>query len=304
MTEKYEFIETLRLDNTVDGLAKYAYPLSKMCQWLEVSRSGFSHWRDRPTSATRKRREHLKQLVQAHFDLSRGTYGYRRVHAALLRQGEQIGPELVRDLMRELGLASCQPRPYRATTQPDSAGAEGIEDLVGRDFTAERPGTKLIGDITYIRTWEGWLYLATVIDCYSKAVVGWSMATHMKTSLIRDALGNATATITIEKDAIFHSDRGCQYSSTAYQEQLKEFGLRSSMGRTGICWDNAMAESFFATLKNELVHRTAYPTRKHARRDIARYIEGFYNRQRLHSGLGYKTPHEVHNEYLNRQNAA
>jgi len=146
--------------------------------------------------------------------------------------------------------------------------------------------------------------MATVIDCHTKAVIGWSMAEHMKASLVCDAIDMAAANITVTKGAIFHSDRGTQYTSTEFRAKLSTREIHPSVGRTGVCWDNAMAESFFGVLKNEWLNRTAFPTRAHARREVVKYIEGFYNRRRLHSGLGYRTPIEVHNEYLNRQSAA
>jgi transposase InsO family protein len=164
VSSKYEFI---------DG-EKATYPIVKMCVWIGVSRSGFYEWRDRPASATAERRAALTALIHTVFDDHDGTYGYRRIHAQLGRQGVQAGPELVRAIMRTEGLVACQPRPYRATTTPDAAAA-ATADLVTRDFTADAPGVKLVGDITYIPTWHGWLYLATVIDCHTKAVVGWSM---------------------------------------------------------------------------------------------------------------------------------
>lgn len=274
-----------------------------MCAWLKVSTSGYYDWKKRPTSATAERRQELKEHVLEIFAESDETYGYRRVHAGLVRRGVLAGPELVRALMRELGLVPCQPRPWRATTivAPDATAAP---DLVNRDFTAETPGQKMVGDITYIRTWEGWLYLATVIDCHTKKVIGWSMADHMKSSLVCDAITMATGNIPMPDGAIFHSDRGIQYTSSEFRNHLATLGIRPSVGRTGVCWDNAMAESFFGALKNELIHRTAFPTREHARRAIVKYIEGFYNLKRLHSGLDYKTPHEVHVEYLERQIAA
>jgi putative transposase len=282
--------------------AEKAYPISFMCRMLEVSRSGYYDWCDRPASATFERRERLKAMITAIFEHNDGTYGYRRIHAVLVRSGEQVGPELVRQLMAELGLVACQPRPYRVTTIPDPGPA--TPDLVGRDFTAERPGQKLVGDITYLRTWAGWLYLATVIDCHTRAVVGWSMAEHMRASLVIDALNMAAGNISLPEDPIFHSDRGTQYTSAEFRAALARQGITQSVGRTGQCWDNALAESFFAALKNELVYRTAFPTREHARKAVARYIEVFYNRRRLHSGLDYRTPQEVYDEYLNRQLAA
>jgi transposase InsO family protein len=162
------------------------------------------------------------------------------------------------------------------------------DPLVDRDFTATVPGTRLVGDITYLRTWEGWLYLAPVIDWHSKRVLGWSMAEHMRTDLICDAITMAATNVEFAPGTVFHSDPG-QYTSEQSRTHLAAHGLSPSIGRTGVCWDNAMAESFHGVLKNELVYRTVYPTRRHARADIAEYIEVFYNRRRLHSALGYRT---------------
>jgi putative transposase len=293
VSSKYEFI---------DG-EKANYPITKMCAWIGVSRSGFYEWRDRPASATAERRAALTELIREIFDANDGTYGYRRVHAQLGRQGVQAGLELVRAIMRAEGLVACQPRPYRTTTTPDDAAA-ATADLVTRDFTADAPGVKLVGDITYIPTWQGWLYLATVIDCHTRAVVGWSLGERMHASLVTNAITMAAGNIELRDGCVFHSDRGSQYTSAQYRTKLRELDVLPSVGRTGVCWDNALAESFFAALKNELVHRTVFPTRQHARRAIVRYIEGFYNRRRLHSALGYRTPLEVHTEYHNRQIAA
>lgn len=293
MSEKYEFI---------DGL-KYAYPIVRMCAWLSVSKSGFYDWRDRPASATAERRAALIEVIVAIFDDSDQTYGYRRVHAELARRGVEAGPELVRALMRTEGLVACQPRPWRhSLTQ---AGVTGpIPDLVGRDFSADAPGVKFVGDVTYIPTWQGWLYLATVIDCHTKAVVGYAMAEHYKTSLVAAAIDAAARTYPLAEDVIFHSDRGSNYTSTEFATKLAALGITQSVGRTGSCFDNALAESFFATLKNELVHRTVYPTREHARTDIVRYIEFCYNRRRIHSALGYRTPQEVYDQHMNQPEAA
>jgi putative transposase len=275
-----------------------------MCRWLGVSTSGYYEWRRRPLSATAQRRESLKTLIVEIFTDSDEIYGHRRVHAALRRRGTHCSLELVRALMRALGLQPCQPRPWRHQLTEADPNATPIPDLVQRDFTADAPGQKMVGDITYIPTWEGWVYLATVIDCHTKAVIGWAMDDHYKTPLIAAAIDMAARNTTLKPGAIFHSDRGSNYTSAEFARHLHRYQIRQSVGRTGICYDNAMAESFFAALKNERVHRTVYPTRKHAINDIARYIELRYNSQRLHSGLGYKTPHEVHNEYLNRQLAA
>ena len=296
MTAKYAFIESVELD------LPRRYGLKNMCRWAGVSASGFFHWRTRPASAQARRHDQLGALVAWSFQRSRGTYGYRRVHADLMRRGVTVGEDLVRDLMRELDLVACQPRPFRVTT---IAGADGgTPDLLQRNFTATAPGHKLVGDITYIHTWAGFGYLATVIDCYSKAVIGWAVADHMRTDLVIDALAMARRNHTTEPDCIFHSDRGTQYTSHQLGDYLRQNAMRPSMGNTGICWDNAMAESFFAALKNELVHRTAFPTIDHVKKAVASYIEVFYNRERLHSGLGYKTPHEVHTAYRTPPKAA
>lgn len=206
---KYEYIDSQRHDP--DQTAS----LVKMCLWLAVSTSGFYHWLARPQSATAARREQLTAQIRGFFKESDGTYGYRRIHADLADAGIECSPELVRQIMRTEGLVPCQPRPFRITTLADEQAAKEMPDLVKRDFTAPCPGTKLVGDITYIHTWEGFIYLATVIDCYSKKVVGWSIADHMRTELVEDALRNAAATTTIKPRAIFHSDRGSVYTSAS-----------------------------------------------------------------------------------------
>ena len=297
MSEKYALIAA------EDATGEDAPTITAMCAWLAVSKSGFYEWLGRPASAAAQRRDELKLKIKTLFDLSGGTYGYRRIHAELVRAGERVGDELVRKLMRELNLVPVQPKPYKRTTIAGEASPP-VADLVARDFTAERPGAKLVGDITFIPTWEGWLFLATVIDCFNKEVIGWSMAEHMRTELVTDALDMAARNHVLEPGCIMHSDRGTQYTSAEYVAKLDELGLRHSLGRTGICWDNALAESFFASLKNERVHHMVYPTRKKAKEDIARYIELFYNRRRIHSALDYRTPHEVRNEYMNSQLAA
>lgn len=275
-----------------------------MCAWLDVSPSGFFDWKKRPASATAERRERLAAVIAKEFADSDETYGYRRIHAQLARSGVPCGPELVRSIMRELDLQPCQPRPWRSSLTEQDGRDPRIPDLLRQDFTAQAPGKKLIGDITCIPTWEGWLYLATVIDCHTRMVIGYAMSEDYKTPLIQAALRRAAHNATLDPDAIFHSDRGSNYTSYEFAGTISELGLCQSVGRTGICYDNAMAESFFAALKNERVHRTAYPTRAHARADVTRYIEGWYNPNRLHSGLGYKTPQEVLNEWTEDQVAA
>ena len=297
MSDVYEFIDAEYATSAA------APAITRMCAWLEVSKSGYYEWRSRPESATAKRRTELKLLIRKAFDDSDGTYGHRRVWSQLARWGARAGLELVRALMRELGLVACQPRPWRpVTTRQGQAGP--VPDLVNRDFSAVVPGAKMVGDITYITTWEGWVYLATVIDCATRKVVGWAMDDNYRTPLITAAIGMAARNLDLPEGAVFHSDRGSNYTSAEFAAVLERLGIRQSVGRTGICFDNALAESFNAAVKVERAHRTVYPTRKKAQDDIARYIELRYNRTRLHSALGYRTPQEVHDEYLNRQLAA
>ena len=294
---KYEFIDS---QATKPG----APAIWRMCQWLSVSRSGFYHWRCRPVSATAARRQRLTERIRHYFAASDGTYGYRRIHADLAAEGTECSAELVRQIMRQEQLVPCQPRPFRVTTVADAEAVASISDLVERDFAADRPGAKFIGDITYIHTWQGFVYLATVIDCYSKKVVGWAIDDHMRAELVETALANAAESTVIEPGAIWHSDRGAQYTSASFRALVRDLGMRSSMGRTGVCWDNAAAESFFSALKNERVHRTVYATKAQARRDVIRYIEGFYKSRRRHSALDYRRPNEVHYSYQSLATAA
>jgi putative transposase len=294
VSEKFAFIDA----------EKARYPIAKMCVWLQVSTSGYYEWRDRPLSVTGQRRKHLATLIQAVFDESDGTYGYRRVHAALARQGEGCGPELVRNIMRVLGLVACQPRPWRPTTTQAGEGGKAVADLVGRDFSADAPGTKMVGDITYLPTRDGFAYLATVIDCCTKECIGYAIADHMRAELVIDALRMAARNYSLQPEAIFHTDRGSQYLSQGFAEVVDQLGLRHSVGRIGSCFDNAQAESFNATLKVERVNRTVYLTREHARKDVARYIEFRYNTKRLHSALGYRIPQEARVDYQKRRQAA
>jgi transposase InsO family protein len=221
---------------------------------------------------------------------------------------------MVADLMRELGLAAVQPRAYTRTTVPGEHPVAS-PDLIERDFTAgpgsgpgggagHQPGERLVGDITYLRTGQGWLYLATVIDLATRMVVGWQMTTHMRTTLVTDALAMAIDAGHVPRDAIFHSDRGTQYTSAQFALFCKDNHVRTSLGRTGVCWDNAAAESFFASLKNEMYHRQVFTTRARARFAVADYIEVFYNRQRLHSTLGYRTPLEALTDFNTAATAA
>jgi putative transposase len=299
---RYEFINAEKATKDDDGTRRYS--IRQMCRWLEVSVSGYYEWLSRPASATAKWRERLKPLVVKAFTDSDGRYGYRRIQEQLARWGQYVHEDVVRDLMRELGLVACQPRRSRKGTTKQAAKRADIPDLINRDFTATAPGQKLVGDITYIHTWEGWLYLAMVIDCFSRKIVGWAMADNYKTPLIQDAIHMAARNLRLPSGAIFHSDRGSNYTSEEFAKTLTELGIRQSVGRTGICYDNSLAESTNGAVKVELVNREEYPTRAYAEKEVARYIELFYNSRRLHSTLGYRPPQEVLDEYYGKPTAA
>ena len=301
MTEKYEFIDAEYA--ALAGDEACAPTITQTCEWLGVSKSGYYDWMSRPQSETEKRREILKLKIKALFEVNNEEYGYRRITAVLRRGGEQADDETVRKLMRELELVPCQPRPWRRSlTEQGQAGP--IPDLVNRDFSAEKPGEKMVGDITGIPTWEGWVYLALVIDCATRMIAGWAMDDNYKTPLISSAIKMAAGNVNIPEGAIFHSDRGSNYTSAEYAGVLDTLNIRQSVGRTGICYDNALAESVNGVVKIELVHRTVYATRRQAMNDIARYIELRYNRTRIHSALGYRTPQEVMDELLEMQATA
>ena len=301
MTGKYKFIDAEYV--ALAGDEACAPAITQMCEWLEVPKSGYCEWRSRPQSETEKRREILKLKIRALFEANNEEYGYRRLTEALRRGGEQAGEELVRRLMRELELVPCQPRPWRRSLTEQGASGP-IPDLVNRDFSAGKPGQKMVGDITYIPAWEGWVYLALVIDCATRMIIGWAMDDNYKTPLIAAAVKMAARNTNLPEGAIFHSDRGSNYTSAEYAAVLESLNIRQSVGRTSICYGNALAESVNGTVKVELVHRTVYATRRQAMDDIARYIELRYNKTRLHSALGYRTPQEVMDELLEMQAAA
>lgn len=302
MSARYSFIDAECAAQAGDMAP--APTVVQMCEWLGVSRSGFYDWRKRPESATAQRHELLKVKIRALFEANNSEYGYRRIHAALVRGGEAVDDETVRKIMRELGLVPCQPRPWRRSLTEQDGHAGPVPDLVNRDFSAGEPGLKMVGDITYIETWEGWVYLATVIDCATRKIIGWAMDDNYRTPLISRAIRMAARNVGLPAGAVFHSDRGSNYTSAEFAGVLNELGITQSLGRTGICYDNALSESVNGTLKNELVYRTAYISRKAAMDDIARWIELRYNRTRLHSALGYRTPQEAMDEYLNGREAA
>jgi len=264
--------------------------VKRACQLLEVSRSAYYAHRAGPSPRVQQDAELTEAIGQVH-DASSGTYGAPRVHAELKAQGRRHSRKRIARLMRAAGRRGRTPRRWRTTTVPDPA-APARADLVGRDFhtAAGQVNARWCGDITYINTWEGWLYLATVIDLASRRVVGWATADHLRTDLVAQALTNAVATRRPTLPVIFHSDRGCQYTSTQYAQLAQQLGVRLSVGRRGQCWDNAVAESFFATIKTELLDRQAWPTRNRAHHAIFEWIEGWYNTRRRHSTLDYLSP--------------
>jgi putative transposase len=265
--------------------------VARACALLKVSRAAFYAHLSGPSRREREDAE-LTGQIQAVHEQSKGRYGAPRVHAELRRRGRRHGRKRVARLMRTAGIAGKTPRRWKKTTIPDPAAAARA-DRIRRDFTADaaKLNTRWCGDITYIGTWEGWLYLATVIDIASRRVVGYAIADHLRTELVSAALGNAVAARDPAPGVIFHADRGCQYTSSEFASLASAHAVTLSHGRTGQCWDNALSESFFASLKGELIDTRPWPTRAAASRAIVEYI-GWYNGTRLHSTLGYRSPAE------------
>ncbi len=274
-----------------DWAASDDYPVDFMCTQLEVSRSGFYAWRGRGPSERSSTDADLTELIKSAYQRLRGNPGVRRMHAELRTLGHRLSRKRVWRLMRAVGLQGRHPRAWKRTTVPGDRPVPA-PDLLGRDFTAERPDQRWCGDITYIKTWQGWAYLATVIDLHSRAVVGWAIADHMRTDLVTDALDMALTHRRPEPGVIFHSDRGTQYTAGSFATYCRDNNIRRSLGRTGICYDNAVAESFFASYKKELIHTRPWPDLKHLKKATFDWIETYYNRQRRHSTLGYLTPQE------------
>ena len=267
------------------------FPVQVMCELLGVSRGGYCAWAGRAESARAADDRTLAAEIRAAYEASRGRYGSPRVHAELRARGRRIGRKRVARLMRGMGLAARRRRRFRRTT--DSRHAFPIApNLLERNFTAEAPDRVWLADLTYIWTAQGWLYLAAVLDLYTHRVVGWAMADHLRHELTLAALDMAIVRQRPAPGLVHHADRGVQYAAHGYRARLRRHGMVCSMSRKGDCWDNAPMESFFATLKGELVEAAEYDTRDEARADLFQYIEGFYNRRRLHSGLGYLTPEQ------------
>jgi putative transposase len=271
---------------------KAQYPIEVLCEALDVSRPGYYAHARRPASKHAERDVALGAKIAAIHARSNKRYGSPRVHDELRDEGERVGRKRVARIMREHDLRGKRRRRFRVTTMSEH-DMPIAPNVLARDFTASAPNQKWVGDITYIWTREGWLYLAVLIDLFSRRVVGWAMGDTLATELPLRALHMAIQTRRPPRGLIHHTDRGCQYASAEYRAVLEQHGIVASMSRKGNCWDNAVAESFFATLKTELVRDLDLLTRDHAKRELFAYIEGFYNRRRRHSSLGYATPDKV-----------
>lgn len=259
-----------------------------MCRALAVSRSGYYAWRDRPKSSRAQRHFGLTEKIRYFHRSSRETYGSPRLRKDLLESGERVGENTVALLMQRAGIVPKTVRKFRVTT--DSRKTVPAPNRLDQQFTAARPNQRWVSDITFIPTREGWLYLAVIIDLYSRAVIGWAMHKRMKTALVTDALKMALMRRKVRSPLLLHSDQGSQYAAADYRAILAANGIQCSMSRKGNCWDNAVAESFFHTLKTELVQHEDYRNRTEAKASIFEYVEVFYNRQRRHSHVGQVAP--------------
>jgi len=268
---------------------KEHFPVASLCRVLGVSRSGYYAWRTRPPSARACANQELTRHIQAVHEQSRGTYGAPRIWAELRDRGVVCSRKRVARLLRLAGLQGCHRRKGLPSPRR-TPGAAPAPDLVRRDFAAPAPDRLWVADITYVPTWAGFLYLAVVLDAHSRRIVGWAMTDHLRSELVIEALDMAVWRRRPTQSIIHHSDQGSQYTSLAFGRRLREAGLLGSMGSRGDCFDNATAESFFATLECELLARHRFPTRSAARLALFDYIEGFYNTHRRHSALGYLSP--------------
>ena len=275
--------------------------MTVMCNVLDVSRSGYYAWRKAEPSARSEENKRLTaKIVEVHED-SRRSYGSPRVHAELVAQGFEVGRNRIARLMRDEGIVGRRKPRFRKTTDSNHK-LPVAGNVLDRQFATDEPDRAWVADITYVWTQQGWLYLAVIIDLFARRVVGWSMADHMRTELVLDALTAALGSrLPSPTGLVFHSDRGSQYASGDYQKALAAAGVTCSMSRRGNCWDNAVAESFFSTLKTELVHNVIFLTRESAQNAIAEWIEMFYNGKRRHSSLGYATPLEAEQRHHERQ---
>jgi transposase InsO family protein len=275
---------------------RHVFPIQRLCLVFAVSPSGYYAWRDRPESKRAQENAALLKEIRDIHQMSRQTYGSPRVHAELQASGFSVGKNRVARLMRAENIRARRKKKRTKTT--DSQHTYPVApNLLNQDFAAQRPNEKWLGDITYIWTAEGWLYLATVLDLFSRKIVGWAMEDTLASYLVEKAFHMAVQTRQPTAGLLHHSDRGSQYAGDPYQIQLAGYHMQVSMSRTGNCLDNAPMESFFSTLKVEQVHFQNYASRKEARTDIFEYIEGFYNRLRRHSSLGYLSPLEFERQY-------
>jgi len=269
------------------------WPVQVLCDALEVSPSGYYAWRGRPESARAAANRALLADIRRVHEQHRRRYGAPRIHAALRAEGRSVSRGRIERLMRLHGIRAAKGRRFRVVTTDSNHALPVASNLLEQNFSATRPNQIWLADITYIPTDEGWLYLAVVLDLFSRKVVGWAMRDHLRQELTIAALTMAIQRQRPGRRLIHHSDRGSQYAAGAYRQRLKANGIVASMSRKGNCWDNAPMESWFHTLKTELVHHTHYLGREAARRELFAYIEGYYNRQRLHSALGYLTPEQA-----------
>ena len=269
---------------------KAVFPVEVLCKILKVSRGGYYAWSRRPPSPTAVRRVELVAAIRRAHVEGRSTYGSPRVYHVLKACGVACCENTVAKLMRSECLRPKARRPFAVKTTDSRHDRPIAKNVLNREFYPDRPDTTWTADITYVPTAEGWLYLAVVLDLFSRRVVGWATADHMRSDLVCDALRMALKHRRPKGKLLHHSDRGVQYASEAYQGVLAAHGIEPSMSRTGNCWDNAVTESFFSTAKRELTHHETYATREEARGSLFEYIEVFYNRQRLHSTLGYRSP--------------
>jgi len=279
------------------------HPVSLLCSVLGVSRAGYYAWKDRPASPRRRRDDELLALIRQIHDESEGSYGWPRMHAELRHRGVRISRKRVARLMREAGLSGLLVR-RRGRTTVRVPGVRPAPDLVGRDFNPSEPNRLWAADLTEIQTWEGTLYLAAIIDCYSRRCVGWAMAEHMRAELVVEALEMAVGQRKPEPGLIHHSDQGSQYTALIFGQRCHQAGIDRSMGARGCALDNAVSEAFFASLKKEKLNRRAWPTRQAARNAVFAWIEGWYNRRRLHSTLGYLAPADYENRTLSKPGAS
>ena len=282
---------------------KARLPAAKVCRALEVSRSGYYAWLRRGPSPRELADAKLVPVIRACHVRSRGTYGSPRLHQDLRALDYRVSRKRVARLMRREGISARPARRYRATTESKHQ-LPVAPNVVARHFHATGPNRVWVTDMTYVWTWEGWLFLAAIVDVFSRRIVGWAVADHLRTELALEALGMALGVRRPDEGLVHHSDRGCQYASDTYRAELEARGIVCSMSRVGDCWDNAVAESFFATLKIELIHRRPWPTKHEARLAIHDYIGGFYNPHRRHSSLGYLSPMDFENQHAAGEPAA